>query len=290
MTAFHSNWTKPYFSRNGHIPYAAEDYDVLTTILSALQWRKENGGIKMITDTAGAEYYCGLGITHIWDLGVETSLDAVDNAISPLSFWAAGKIYALQSQSAPCVMMDTDFIVWKPVTQRFENAEIAVIHREGISAEIYPPQSFFTMRETYTFPSEWDWSVLPCNTAFLYISTGNFKDYYAAMSIEFMKNLVQSRNITAEMVFAEQRLLAMCAGAKGLKIESLLDLNNLQEQDAFTHVWGLKSELRSNQEKRRAFCISCIKRIALDFPGALETLANISILAPYFKGEHNFKE
>ncbi|MDR2785777.1 MAG: hypothetical protein LBB83_07680 [Treponema sp.] len=244
----------------------------------------------MITDTAGAEYYCGLGITHIWDLGVETSLDAVDNAISPLSFWAAGKIYALQSQSAPCVMMDTDFIVWKPVTQRFENAEIAVIHREGISAEIYPPQSFFTMRETYTFPSEWDWSVLPCNTAFLYISTGNFKDYYAAMSIEFMKNLVQSRNITAEMVFAEQRLLAMCAGAKGLKIESLLDLNNLQEQDAFTHVWGLKSELRSNQEKRRAFCISCIKRIALDFPGALETLANISILAPYFKGEHNFKE
>jgi hypothetical protein len=92
------------------------------------------------------------------------------------------------------------------------------------------------------------------------------------------------------MVFAEQRILAMCAGAKGLKIESLLDVNNFQEQDAFTHLWGLKSELQSNQEKRRSFCISCINRIVRDFPGELETLANISILAPYFKGEYGFKE
>jgi hypothetical protein len=110
------------------------------------------------------------------------------------------------------------------------------------------------------------------------------------MSIDFMKNLVQSRNITAEMVFVEQRLLAMCADARGLKIESLLDVNNLQEQDTFTHLWGLKSELQSNQEKRRSFCMSCIKRITLDFPGELETLANISILSSYFKGEYGFKE
>jgi hypothetical protein len=89
MTAFHSNWTKPFFSRHDHIPYTIEDYDLLATVLSALQWRKENGGIKMVTDTAGAEYYCSLGIVHIWDLGMETSLDAVDNAISPLAFWAA---------------------------------------------------------------------------------------------------------------------------------------------------------------------------------------------------------
>jgi hypothetical protein len=146
------------------------------------------------------------------------------------------------------------------------------------------------MRGAYAFPPEWDWSVLPCNTAFLYISGAYFKDHYTAMSIDFMKNLAQSRNSTAEMVFAEQRLLAMCAGAKGIKIESLLDVNNLQEQDTFTHLWGLKSELQSNQEKRRSFCISCINRIARDFPGELETLANSSVLAPYFKGEYDFTE
>jgi hypothetical protein len=244
----------------------------------------------MITDTAGAEYYRSLGIIYIWDLGMETSLNAVDSAINPLSFWTAGKIYALQSQSASCVMMDTDFIVWKPVTRRLENAEIAVIHSEGITAEIYPPKSFFTMRETYMFPAEWDWSAWPCNTAFLYISGENFKDHYTAMSIEFMKNLVQNRNATAEMVFTEQQLLAMYARAKGFKVKSLLYLNNLQEQEAFTHVWGLKSELQSDKEKRRNFCTSYIKRTAMDFPGELEILANISTLAPYFKGEHSFKE
>jgi hypothetical protein len=50
------------------------------------------------------------------------------------------------------------------------------------------------------------------------------------------------------------------------------------------------STLQSNQEKRRSFCMGCIKRIARDFPGELETLANISILAPYFKGEYSYKE
>jgi hypothetical protein len=276
MNAFHTNWTRPFFLRNQGSPYFIEGYDLLTTILSALEWRKHNGGIRMITDTVGAEYYRKLGLEHIWDLGITASLDALDSeAIFPLSFWAAGKIFALAQQSAPCVMLDTDFIVWKSLAVYINGVTLAVAHREGISSEIYPERAFFNMDKNYHFPSEWDWTVLPCNTALLYIADKQFKEYYTTESIRFMRNLRETKNITAEMVFAEQRLLAMCAAARGIQIKTMLDIEDLETQNAFTHVWGLKRELQTNPEKRREFCLNCKERIISDFPEEAAVLEKI---------------
>jgi hypothetical protein len=284
MKAFHTNWTKPFFLRNRGGSYFIEDYDLLTTILSALEWRKHNGGIKMVTDAAGAEYYHRLGLSHIWDLGITTSLDALDSeAIFPLSFWAAGKIFALEQQSAPCVMIDTDFIVWKPLAAAINGVKIAAAHREDLYGEIYPEKSFFNMDKNYQFPAEWDWTVLPCNTALLYVADTKFKEYYTAESIRFMRNLRETKNITAEMVFAEQRLLAMCAAARGIHIKTLLDTDNLETQNAFTHVWGLKRELHTNSEKRREFCLNCVERIRYDFPEEISVLEKIESLKPYME-------
>jgi len=282
MNAFHSNWTKPFFFRNHGGAYFIEDYDLLTAIISALEWRKHNGKIKMITDTVGAEYYRKLGLEHIWDMGITASLDAIDSkAIFPLSFWAAGKIFALEQQPAPCVMIDTDFIVWKPIAANISDEKLAVVHREDLSDEIYPEKTFFNMDESYRFPQEWDWTVLPCNTALLYIADDKFKEYYTSQSIRFMLNLRETKNITAEMVFAEQRLLAMCAAARGIKIKTLLDIENIKTQDDFTHIWGLKRELQKNPEKRREFCINCVKRIIYDFPNEKNVLEKIESLKPY---------
>jgi len=282
MNAFHSNWTKPFALRNPGREYFIEDYDLLTTILSALEWRKHNGGIKMVSDSVGAEYYRKLGLSHIWDLGLTSSLDIMDSeAIFPLSFWAAGKIFALKQQSAPCVMIDTDFIVWKSLAADTENTALAVAHREDLYGEIYPDKPFFNMDAGYRFPGEWDWTALPCNTALLYIADGQFKEHYTSESIRFMRSLRETKNITAEMVFAEQRLLAMCAEAKGIPIKTLLDTANLHTQTSFTHVWGFKRELHADREKRREFCVSCVSRIISDFPHEIPALEKIESLKPY---------
>jgi hypothetical protein len=112
MTAFHSNWTRPFFSNNPSRVYCIEDWDLLTTILSALEWRKHNGSIQMVTDETGSEYYRRLGLEHIWDLGITGDLDKhIDRGISPCCFWAGGKIFALRKQHVPCAMIDTDLIV-----------------------------------------------------------------------------------------------------------------------------------------------------------------------------------
>ena len=55
MDAIHINWTKP-FRNKFNAPYEIEDFEILTTILSALKWREKNGNIKMVTDSVGAQY------------------------------------------------------------------------------------------------------------------------------------------------------------------------------------------------------------------------------------------
>jgi hypothetical protein len=287
MDAFHSNWTKPFSLRNQNSSYFIKDYELLTTILSALEWKKHNGSIKMVTDSVGAEYYRRLGITHIWDLGIDTSLDMLEGeAIFPLSFWAAGKIFALKQQFVPCVMIDTDFIVWKSIAVDLNDTVLAVAHRENLDCGAYPEKSFFNMDINYRFPIEWDWTVPACNTALLYIADEQLKDYYTSESIRFMRNLRGTKDITMEMVFAEQRLLAMCATARGIDIKTFLDIDNLDAQNSFTHVWGLKGELQTNQQRCREFCLDCVKRISKDFPDEKIILEQIENLKPYWEAIH----
>jgi hypothetical protein len=99
-----------------------------------------------------------------------------------------------------------------------------------------------------------------------------------------MKNLKQSRNITAEMVFAEQRLLAMCCREKNIAINAILDDGSLEKQRIFTHVWGLKSELKESAKTNWEFCVNCVSRILIDFPDEKKALENIEALWPYLLG------
>ena len=106
MQAFHSNWTRPFFIRNPHIEYRIEPFELLTTALSALEWRRENGSIRMICDTPAKRYYESLGLCFLWDDGVYPLLDTMPEDINATAFWAAGKLYALSAMPSPCVMLD----------------------------------------------------------------------------------------------------------------------------------------------------------------------------------------
>lgn len=285
IEAFHSNWTAPFLKENNYNKYYIEDFEILTTILSALKWREKNGKIKMITDEVGAEFYRKIRIDSIWDLGVEVSLDNIPKSINPSIFWAAGKIYSLKEVSEPCAMIDTDFIVWECIENLICKSEVSVIHREIISPDVYPDKEYFNLKDSYTSDPLWNWRVLPCNTALAFLNNKNFKNYYVECAIDFMNNLIDNNNKITNMVFAEQRLIAMCADKMGIKINNIMDLNTLskERQIYFTHLWGYKNYLKSNWEERKNFCIKCIKRIIKDFPEYEGMVANINELNKYYK-------
>ena len=199
-------------------------------------------------------------------------------------FWAAGKLYALKEQKSPCVMIDTDFIVWESIEDILINSEVSVIHKENIIEAVYPNKEYFRFKNGYSLDENFDWTVLPSNTAFAYISNDNFKDYYVKSAIDFMNNLDCNDDKITNMVFAEQRLISMCAKRKNIEINEIMSLDNLfsNNQNLFTHTWGHKREMRNDFNKRKDFCIRCIIRIIKDYPEYESLISNIEVLKEYY--------
>lgn len=259
MNAIHIASFAPAAAKGKSKP-AVEDFDLYCTALSALQWRKNGGVITMCCDSAFAEYYKQIGFTDIWN-NVEVCVADDLEGIDPLMFWAGAKLLALREADAPVAMIDTDFIMWN--NPQF-GSEIIAAHREDISDGIYPPLSFFKTRG-HILP-DFSESVLPLNTAFLYVPDNDFKEFYTSQAIAFMKSAVKCDDFLKYMVFAEQRIVAMCAEYTQTPVKTLLDKDVLfRPQSDFTHLWGAKQAMRDHPELRADFIEKCRARLLRDF-------------------------
>lgn len=262
MNAIHVNSTLPFLAKRGGGSYTIEPFSLYTTVISALEWRKNNGEIRMCTDKIGAEFYRKIGIDGVWNEICEVIPTDMEN-IDPTMFWAAGKLLALREMRGDYALVDEDFVVWKELN--LSKTSVTVAHREDISSDIYPEPDVFGV--DYPLLGKLDRVILPCNTAFIYIPDETFRVFYAAQSIAFMKSAEKCDDYLCRMVFAEQRLLAMLCGYCGIKIETLLDKEKLfVAQNDFTHLWGAKQAMRDNEKERERFMENCRRRICDDFP------------------------
>lgn len=118
MRAFHVVSTRPrttyYLDRSADFNYQQADFEVLTIVLSALEWRRHNGPVRLFTDLVGHVFYDQLGLLDVWDDGVDTDcLEQFTGSVNAAVFWSFGKILALRQAEAPCCLLDTDLIVWQ---------------------------------------------------------------------------------------------------------------------------------------------------------------------------------
>ena len=283
MKAFHTFWSAPNRLRNGG-EIGFPDYEVLTMMLSALKWRQKNGSIRMVTDSAGAAFFTRAGLEGLWDSGMDTNLDGLDASLDARAFWAAGKLEALRRLEAPCVMLDTDLILWEDIGARCAGG-VTVAHREELLPDVYPdPRTAFSLDPAYSFPPEWDFSLPAANTAFLYLPDDTLRRRYVNEAFRFMAAL-RNRDIdpTVAMCFAEQRILPMCAAAGGFTIQSLLREHALDVQSFATHLWGYKRVLSESPERRVEYCLTCAARLLRDFPDWADVLAENSQTRPYIE-------
>lgn len=280
--AFHSFWSLPGRMKN-YDNLEIMDFEILSTMLSALKWSQLNGPVSMITDSYGAELFEKNGMLPIWDK-VETTLDQIPEQIDPFLFWAAGKLYALNEMQCPCVMLDTDLIVWSNISSYVGKYQVAAVHKEELDPWVYPDPNTFELKSGYHFPKGWDFSVSPANTAFLYISQQDFCSYYVRAAFDFMLGVEKNGlNPTTAMCFAEQRILPMCLNAKEVSYGYLLPLEKLHEQVLFTHLWGYKRILVSSKQEREKFCRRCVKRLVREFLEYEEILHKNTKLSGYLR-------
>lgn len=226
------------------------DAEILTMIISALLWQKYNGTIKLYTDNLGYEFIREHDLLTLWDAGIDTEvLENNTYPIDPRIFWAAGKLIALEAQPAPCIMLDTDLIVLHSIREQLDQATILALHSEALEPDVYLHPSLLKQPKDFKFPEYYNWTAVPSNTAFLYIREDTFKKFYLNESKQFMfHNTDKPKEFVSQMVFAEQRMLSICAAQKGLPVNYLItDPFSVSNQDVI-HLWGFKRLLRQNRK------------------------------------------
>lgn len=260
LRAYHVLMTSPFTYDNPRKSYKMSDTALLTAELSARLWQRFNGSITLITDEIGFDYIKKTDLSKAYD-EILPILDLRNFGIVPTKYWASGKIQALTKIAAPCVIIDMDMLLWQKLP--VESAKLLVTHNEPLKLKCYPTPDFFYTDAEYSYPSEWDFTVEPLNTAILYLEEDEFKNYYATQSIRFMYSEKESPdNGVVCMVFAEQRILAMCAAAKGIKAKLLLDYNHLAEpQSLLTHIWSAKKIIELVPDINKIFIDLCEEKL-----------------------------
>ncbi|MEV5375807.1 hypothetical protein AB0L26_07475 [Streptomyces nondiastaticus] len=298
MKAIHVNSTLPsvpYLGRlKGPDGYQVEDFELLTTILSAAAWRRFNGPVKLYTDHVGEAYYRRLGMTELWDGGVDTEvLESLPASISHDVFWTAGRVAALQAETAPFASLDTDLVVWGPIGALI-TSDFMALHSEPLHHGVYKPRSELSTPPGYVW-EEWDWDALPCNASLTYYAEDRLTKVFHAKAMEFIVGNPIRREAEARLpvhdVFVAQRLLPMCALRLGVRPAYFLDwprpehnsetMTGGGRNQLVTHVWAYKGALKSDQDLREAFCRRCVARIRADYPELVGMLRHMPGIRRY---------
>lgn len=275
LSAFHVLWSLPSVKKG--MNFTLSQAELLTLLISALMWRKNNGIITLFTDRIGYEYILSKNLEWLYDVIDTETLDGHYYDINPEVFWAAGKLIALKHHDAPCVMLDHDLIVLDNLQHFTGNYDVLAFHPEELDPEIYIDREYLKCPVGYEFPEQFKWNVKPLNTALLYIRNDDFKEIYTKYTFDFMiKNIEYPKEYISQMVFAEQRMLAMIANMYGQKIGTVLNDPFTLDNKHFIHLWGYKQVLRNNSKLERHFIDRLIKTFEDD-------LSNFREFEPWLK-------
>jgi hypothetical protein len=241
--------------------------------ISAYQWKKVNGKVKLYTTKKDLEFFQEMGMDKLYD---EIDTEVLEKEIEVFwpHFYPASKIVVLNSLSKtdfPAAFIDTDLIYSEKV-ELDEGVSLAYLHDEALFNMNYPPLQLLGKREDYEFP---DFPELrfsnPVNVGFVIFNDSEFAKEFSSLSLKYMRrNYKNSAHVDWakenlrtfwKSLFAEQRLLGAFAEHKKIKTQQLFpytylgdigawksktsssivktEVMNMQKL-SFFHLWGEK--------------------------------------------------
>ena len=273
-TGLHIFSTAPGTRMRAGKPFSLPAFEIICQALSALMWKKLNGPIKFYGDKAACRWLADLDLLGMYDVVDNQVLEGIPDDINQEIFWAGSKLFALRAEKAPVAMVDTDLIVWKPLGDLLDGP-LTVLHREDL-IDCYIRKEFLKTRPGYAFDPQWDWTVHPCNTAFAYFGNEDFKSRYVEKAVDFMRgNGEYPMEMVSQMVFAEQRLLAMEAVKDGVPIRTLVKDPFEKENSLFTHLWGAKKVARGSPDACKALVKAMIIKVKEEDSSLYEKLRKL---------------
>lgn len=286
------------------------DFNLLTMIVSSLKMQSYGHYTKLYGDIYTIHKLEQLHLTDVWNFLDGTSLDkTIDkNVYDTLSFFNIGKFAILNMEKAPCMLMDTDLILWKNPHDLFRQKALFT-HWEAI----YPYSKWYCSKDDlrlsagYQLKPCWDFRLPATNTSILYFQNDSLKNYYCREALRFLKNnFISDESIHPELLFVEQRLFLMCLQekgalkftkpvidtvwnpAKGYFTNKQADLNwwsfySPDPSEHITHTWIAKKAMEGNQKYKNYYCCRLIEEIQKLSPSTLSELENLQMFERYFR-------
>ncbi|WP_303011270.1 DUF6734 family protein [uncultured Bacteroides sp.] len=307
MLGIHCFFSKPVqLGRNVSGVYKAyvpgkifSDYALCMMILSALQWRKTNGSIKLYCDEPVYIQLRQARLLSCWDEVEILRDDSAGREINPQIFWSAAKFMAYEKQREPFACIDTDLIIWKKLDIRPE-VDWQFAHWETIDMgdTSYPDIAVLSKPDGYVFPESAGEETLATNMCITVFNNMDFCKVFVSEAFRYMcGNRVKSvfgLHATPEVLYMEQRLPVLLSGQYGYTCRPFLDavwspksfkfisddpqygswaFNRLDDRMPFTHFWFYKKWAEEHLWAKFELERQLLHELTVRFP---EVLSDIS--------------
>jgi hypothetical protein len=248
--------------------------------LSALSWKQFHGKIRLYTNEAWLDVMKRNGYDSVYDLIDTEELGTIPRKVNQTRFWAYGKLHVLAIIEEPCVIVDTDLWLRKPI-ELDDNMSYMGYHFENFNTQI--DDSTYVDFENFVpskYAGKWNRSLMATNSALLWLNNDELKQRWLSVVDEVVEqtstmDIDDPKNVRL-MVFIEQRLLPMIASEMNLRygvfMPSIIYQSNemlssemrwdpqpanwteKQKEEYFSirHIWGGKRFWKSEPSVRDA--------------------------------------
>lgn len=220
MNAYHIY----YQTKESKDPFDCINY--LVQAASILFWKKNHGSIKLYCNSYYLKTIKKWGLNNLYD---EINTDCLDNIIYQEyldKYWSFCKIYVAKEVSKTdkeFVILDTDMWIQEEI-KIDKTFQFIGYHEEQMF--IHPrnpyisPQSFLSYQDVNLF----NWDINPINCAFLYLNSKDLIDEWYKWVIKIIERNKNSeiRDISADTIFIEQRILPTIAHTLHMKVGTLI--------------------------------------------------------------------
>lgn len=202
--------------------------NILLLLTSVRLWKKHNPTDVCILycDQLTKKVLEELKVTFLWD---KVEGYSHKRNINREVFWAASKLQVLSEQTEPCIIMDNDTLVFKPLKPYLDLDTFYVCNFEH--GKGYYPTSWDPVVRQLSYKPRW--KQLSVNVSFLNLPDPEFTRLYANMSLDMMEEFTKLNAPNSQyLIFAEQLLL-----------KHLLDKHNIKHKSILSTYWNCETWL-----------------------------------------------
>lgn len=195
--------------------------DILLLLASVRLWKRNHpvDTCVLYGDKTTLDLLKELNVTYLWD---EIIPYVHTRKINREVFWACSKVSVLAEQNEPCIIMDHDTLVFKPIDQ-FIQDEVLVANLE--TGKGYYPTNTDKYIKQLTYRKRWYTESL--NVSFLYFPDPTLIKEYTSISLKMMEEFTEMNVPNSQyLIFAEQLLL-----------RDILDTNNIPYKSIIANQW-----------------------------------------------------